>query len=282
MTLAIPDNAVHLSDRHFRNLAKLIEEQVGIKLPAAKRLMLEGRLNKRVRSLNYSDINEYVETLFEPGQLNDELMHLIDVVTTNKTDFFREPSHFEFMRSVAVPELMKARGRGDLKVWSSACSTGMEAYTTAMILDDMARSGSQLQFRILGTDISTAVLRLANTAIYTREMLAPVPPEFIKRYFLSSRDRTSDEVRVVPELRRRTNFMRMNLMDTSYPVDRDVDIIFCRNVLIYFERETQRKVVEQLCAHVRPGGYLMVGHSESMVHSLVPGLNQIEPTIFRI
>jgi len=214
--------------------------------------------------------------LFEPGQLNDELMHLIDVVTTNKTDFFREPSHFEFMRSVAVPELMKARGRGDLKVWSSACSTGMEAYTTAMILDDMARSGSQLQFRILGTDISTAVLRLANTAIYTREMLAPVPPEFIKRYFLSSRDRTSDEVRVVPELRRCTNFMRMNLMDTSYPVDRDVDIIFCRNVLIYFERETQRKVVEQLCAHVRPGGYLMVGHSESMVHSLVPGLNRAD------
>jgi chemotaxis protein methyltransferase CheR len=203
-------------------------------------------------------------------------------VTTNKTDFFREPAHFDFMRAVAVPELLKHRGRGELKVWSAACSTGMEAYTGAMVLDDMVRTGSRLQFRILGTDISTAVLKLARTAIYTRDVLAPVPGDLIKRYFLFARDRGSDQVRVVPELRRRANFMRMNLMDTSYPVDRDVDIIFCRNVLIYFERETQRKVVEQLCAHLRPGGYLMVGHSESMVHSVVPGLKQVQPTIFRI
>ena len=282
MTLAVPDNAIHLSDRHFRTIARLIEGQVGIKLPAGKRLMLEGRLHKRVRALNYSGLNEYVETLFEAGDLDEELTHLIDVVTTNKTDFFREPSHFDFMRTTAVPELLKGRGRSELKIWSAACSTGMEAYTIAMVLDDMARTGSRFQFRILGTDISTAVLRLARTAIYTREMLAPVPPDFVRRYFLMARDRTSDEVRVVPELRRQTNFMRMNLMDSNYPVDRDVDIIFCRNVLIYFERETQRKVVEQLCAHLRPGGYLMVGHSESMVHSVVPGLKQVQPTIFRI
>jgi len=282
MTLAVPDNAIHLSDRHFRTIARLIEGQVGIKLPAGKRLMLEGRLHKRVRALNYSGLNEYVETLFEAGDLDEELTHLIDVVTTNKTDFFREPSHFDFMRTTAVPELLKGRGRSELKIWSAACSTGMEAYTIAMVLDDMARTGSRFQFRILGTDISTAVLRLARTAIYTREMLAPVPPDFVRRYFLVARDRTSDEVRVVPELRRQTNFMRMNLMDSNYPVDRDVDIIFCRNVLIYFERETQRKVVEQLCAHLRPGGYLMVGHSESMVHSVVPGLKQVQPTIFRI
>ena len=282
MTLAMPDNAIHLSDRHFRTIARLIEGQVGIKLPAGKRLMLEGRLHKRVRALNYAGLNEYVETLFEAGDLDDELTHLIDVVTTNKTDFFREPSHFDFMRTTAVPELLKGRGRSELKIWSAACSTGMEAYTIAMVLDDMARTGSRFQFRILGTDISTAVLRLARTAIYTREMLAPVPPDFVRRYFLVARDRTSDEVRVVPELRRQTNFMRMNLMDSNYPVDRDVDIIFCRNVLIYFQREIQRKVVEQLCAHLRPGGYLMVGHSESMVHSVVPGLKQVQPTIFRI
>jgi chemotaxis protein methyltransferase CheR len=282
MTLAVPDSSIHLSDRHFRTIAKLIEGQVGIKLPAGKRLMLEGRLHKRVRALNYVGLNEYVETLFEAGRLEDELTHLIDAVTTNKTDFFREPSHFDFMRATAVPELLQNRGRGDLKVWSAACSTGMEAYTMAMVLDDMARTDRRLKFRILGTDISTTVLRLAKTAIYTRDVLAPVPPDFVKRYFLFARDRDSDEVRVVPELRRRANFMRMNLMDASYPVDRDVDIIFCRNVLIYFEKETQRKVVEQLCSHLRPGGYLMVGHSESMVHSVVPGLKQIQPTIFRI
>jgi chemotaxis protein methyltransferase CheR len=282
MTLAIPDHTIHLSDRHFRTIAKLIEGQVGIKLPAGKRLMLEGRLHKRVRALNYPGLNEYVETLFEAGQLDEELTHLIDVVTTNKTDFFREPSHFDFMREVAVPELLKPRGRGDLKVWSAASSSGMEAYTIAMVLDDMARVERRLQYRILGTDISTTMLRHARTGIYTRDVLEPVPPEFIKRYFLVARDHSSDQVRVVPELRRRVNFMRMNLMDASYPVDRDVDIIFCRNVLIYFERDTQRKVVEQLCAHLRPGGYLMVGHSESMVHSTVPGLKQVQPTIFRV
>ncbi|RZN13109.1 protein-glutamate O-methyltransferase [Bradyrhizobium sp. Leo121] len=275
---------VHLSDRQFRTIAELIEGQVGIKLPAGKRLMLEGRLHKRVRALNYPGLNEYVEHLFDNGLPDNELTHLIDVVTTNKTDFFREPAHFTFLKEIAVPALLKPRGRGShgLKIWSAACSTGMEAYTTAMVLDDMTRSGTRFQFRILGTDISTAVLRLAKAAIYTRDVIAPVPSEFVKRYFLSSKDRSSNEVRVVPELRRLTNFMRMNLMDSSYPVDRDVDIIFCRNVLIYFDRQTQRKVVDQLCSHLRPGGYLLVGHSESMIHNTVPTLKQVQPTVFRV
>ena len=284
MMPAAQSTAIHLSDRHFRTIAELIEGQVGIKLPQGKRLMLEGRLHKRVRALNFSDLNEYVENLFEPNHFDIELTHLIDVVTTNKTDFFREPQHFSFMRDVAIPALLKSQERksANLKVWSSASSTGMEAYTTAMVLDDMTRNGSRFQYRILGTDISTAVLRLAKTAIYTRDVVAPVPEQFVKRYFLSSRDRSRGEVRIVPELRRMVHFMRMNLMAASYPVDRDVDIIFCRNVLIYFERETQRKVVEQLCSHLRPGGYLLVGHSESMIHSAVPGLKQVQPTIFQV
>lgn len=282
MNVAMPANALHLSDRHFRSIAQLIEGQVGIKLPAGKRLMLEGRLHKRVRALNYSGVNEYVETLFEADRLDSELTHLIDAVTTNKTDFFREPAHFTFMREAAVPSLLKPHGRNELKIWSAASSAGMEAYTAAIVLDDMTRTGSRFAFRVLGTDISTAMLQLARAAIYPREAIAPVPPTLVKRYFLRSRDPSRDEVRVVPELRRLTHFMRMNLMDTNYPVDRDVDIIFCRNVLIYFERETQRKVVEQLCSHLRPGGYLMVGHSESMVHSVVPGLTQVQPTVFRV
>jgi chemotaxis protein methyltransferase CheR len=282
MTTASLSHPTQLSDRHFRSVSELIETQVGIKLPAAKRLMLEGRLHKRVRALNFADIGEYVDKLFAEGLPESELIHLIDVVTTNKTDFFREPSHFAFMKEIAVPALLNGAGRADLKIWSAASSMGMEAYTAAMVLDDMARGSRPFQFRILGTDISTAVLSLARRAIYTRDALAPVPAEFVKRYFLKSKDRDSGEVRVVPELRRMTNFMRMNLMDSRYPVDRDVDIIFCRNVLIYFDRETQRKVVEQLCSHLRPGGYLMVGHSESMIHSLVPGLKQVQPTIFRV
>jgi chemotaxis protein methyltransferase CheR len=244
--------------------------------------MLDGRLQKRVRALGYFDINEYVERLFDEDNFEAELVHLIDCITTNKTDFFREPSHFDFMREVAVPEILrKARGR-HLKIWSSACSSGMEAYTIAMVLDDMLRTGYAFQFRILGTDISSGVLRLAEAAIYTRDMIAPVPHDMAQRYFLSSKDRSRAEVRVVPELRRTAAFMRMNLMDQVYPVDRDVDIIFCRNVLIYFDKPTQHKVVERLCSHLRPGGYLIVGHSESMIHNASVKLKQVQPTIFRI
>jgi chemotaxis protein methyltransferase CheR len=284
MQPAVLESVSHLSERHFRSIAELVEAEVGIKLPATKRLMLEGRLLKRVRVLDCSDVNEYVERLFDKENFEVELIHLIDCVTTNKTDFFREPSHFNFMRDIAVPEILRRRGRGTrpLKIWSAACSTGMEAYTVAIVLDDMVMAGASFQFSVLGTDISTAVLKLAETGIYTSEMISPVPTELARRYFLSSRDPSRDEVRVVPKLRRSTNFMRMNLMDPNYPVDRDVDIIFCRNVLIYFDRPTQQKVVEQLCSHLRPGGYFIVGHSESMIHNDSIVLQQIQPTIFKV
>jgi chemotaxis protein methyltransferase CheR len=284
MQPAVLESVSHLSERHFRSIAELVEAEVGIKLPATKRLMLEGRLLKRVRVLDCSDVNEYVDRLFDKENFEVELIHLIDCVTTNKTDFFREPTHFDFMRDIAVPEILRRRGRGTrpLKIWSAACSTGMEAYTVAIVLDDMVMAGASFQFSVLGTDISTAVLKLAETGIYTAEMISPVPAELARRYFLSSRDPSRDEVRVVPKLRRSTNFMRMNLMDPNYPVDRDVDIIFCRNVLIYFDRPTQQKVVEQLCAHLRPGGYFIVGHSESMIHNDSIVLQQIQPTIFKV
>lgn len=275
--------AAHLSDRQFRSIAELIEGRVGIKLPPGKRLMLEGRLQKRVRALQFSSLNEYADNLFEGDQFETELVHLIDCVTTNKTDFFREPSHFDFIRNVALDELLGRNGRAArvLKVWSAACSTGMEAYTTAMVLDDASRTRRGMQFRILGTDISTSVLGVAKAGIYSREAIVPVPDAMAQRYFMTSRDDARAEVRVVPELRRLVNFMRMNLMDLTYPVDKDVDIIFCRNVLIYFDKDTQRKVVDRLCGHLRPGGYLLVGHSESMVHQGSNALRQVEPTVFQ-
>jgi chemotaxis protein methyltransferase CheR len=283
MQSAMVEVVSHLSERHFRSIADLIDEQIGIRLPEGKRLMLERRLQRRVRELDCFDTNEYVERLFDPEYFESELIHLIDCVTTNKTDFFREPAHFDFLRDKAVPEILrKSRGHRPIKIWSAACSSGMEAYTIAMVLDDMLRTGHNFQFRILGTDISTGVLRLAEDAIYTQEMIAPVPDDMANRYFLSSKHDSRTEVRVVPELRRSTSFMRMNLMDPVYPVDRDVDIIFCRNVLIYFDKPTQSKVVEQLCSHLRPGGYLIVGHSESMIHNDSIKLKQVQPTIFKI
>lgn len=277
------DTQDHLSDKHFAAIAGVIEGCVGIKLPLTKRTMVEGRLRKRVRALRLRDLTAYCNMLFKEDGLEAELVHLIDCVTTNKTDFFREPSHFEFLRDVAVPELAQIQGAKQLslKVWSSACSTGAEAYTIAMVLQDLVHSGRKLRFSILGTDISTEVLRDARAAIYPRDFVAPVPASMQQRYLMRSRNPREDVVRVAPELRRMVHFERLNLMDESYPFDRDVDVIFCRNVLIYFDRPTQQAVIDRLLSHLRPGGYLMLGHSESMAGSGVTGLTSIAPTIYQ-
>ena len=283
MTKGAPDTYDHLADKHFAAISKVIETRVGIKLPQTKRTMVEGRLRKRVRALGLSGLQAYGAHLFERGGLDDELIHLIDCVTTNKTDFFREPSHFEFLRDVAVPQITQRQGGRppQLKIWSAASSTGAEAYTAAMVLQDMVAAGKVARFSILGTDVSTEVLKDARSAIYSRAFVAPVPAAMQQRYLMRSKNPGEDVVRVAPELRRCVHFERLNLMDESYPFDRDVDVIFCRNVLIYFDRPTQAAVLSRLASHLRPGGYLMLGHSESMAGSGVDQLRAVVPTVYQ-
>lgn len=283
MTKPAPEPYDHLSDKHFSAIARVIETRVGIKLPQTKRTMVEGRLRKRVRALQLPGLTAYGIHLFDRGGLDDELVHLIDCVTTNKTDFFREPSHFEYMRDVAVPQLAQRQGGRppQLKIWSAASSTGAEAYTAAMVLQDLVNAGKVARFSILGTDISTEVVREARAAIYPRAFVAPVPMPMQQRYLMRSKDPKEDVVRVAPEIRRKVHFERLNLMDESYPFDRDVDIILCRNVLIYFDKPTQQAVIARLSAHLRPGGYLMLGHSESMAGSGVEQLHSVAPTIYQ-
>ncbi|WP_425290365.1 CheR family methyltransferase [Bosea lathyri] len=272
-----------LADRHFAGIAEVIERRVGIKLPQTKRTMVEGRLRKRVRALGLTGLGAYGAQLFDKGGLDSELVHLIDCVTTNKTDFFREPSHFEFLRDVAVPELARRQSPRplSLKVWSAASSSGAEAYTAAMVLQDMINAGKHLRFSILGTDISTEMLEQARKAVYPCDFVVPVPAPMQQRYLMRSRDPRKDVVRVSPELRRQVHFERLNLMDDNYPFDRDVDVIFCRNVLIYFDTPTQQRVLSRLISHLRPGGFLILGHSESMAGSALPSLRTIIPTIYQ-
>lgn len=272
-----------LSDRHFRSIADVLQSHTGIRLPAAKQIMVEGRLRKRVRSLGLAGLNDYASYLFERGKLGEELVHLIDCVTTNKTDFFREPAHFEFLRDTAVPALLAQRGRRAprLKVWSAAASIGAEAYTIAMVLQDMAEAGPRFTFSILGTDVSTDVLAQARSGVYPAEMTAAAPADLAQRFIMPARNPARREVRIAPELRRVTRFERLNLMDPHYPVDRDVDVIFCRNVLIYFDKATQKSVLDKLCGHLGRGGYLFVGHSESMAGGERLRLKQILPTVFQ-
>ena len=278
-----PDVMDHLNDRYYKAVVEVIEGRVGIKLPPAKQTMVEGRLRKRVRALGLSDVNDYARHIFDRGHLEEELAHLIDCVTTNKTDFFREPSHFDFLRDVAIPSLLKihATRKANLKVWSAACSNGAEAYTIAMVLHDMVQTSKDFRFSILGTDISTDILREATAAIYPTAFFEPVPPALRQRYVMVSRDAGRAVARVAPELRATTRFERLNLMDPHYPLDQDVDIIFCRNVLIYFDKPTQKAVVERLISHLRPGGYLLLGHSESMAGAGVGGIAQVVPTVFQ-
>ena len=270
-----------LSDRQFRTIAELIERQVGILLPPAKRTMVEGRLRKRVRALGLASLDEYGTYLFEQGGLDEEVVSLIDCVTTNKTDFFREPSHFDFLCKAAVPDLLDRGAGRPLKVWSAACSIGAEAFTTAMVLQDQIRAGARFSFSILGTDISTDVLDQAEAAIYPQVMMEPVPEPYRQRYVMTSRDPSRGVVRIVPELRRLVQFHRLNLMDPVYPLDRSLDVIFCRNVLIYFDKPTQKSVIKRLASHLRTGGYLILGHSESMTGAEDLGLIPVLPSIFQ-
>lgn len=277
-------DADHLSHRDYGRISQLIGDETGIKLPPAKRLMIEGRLRKRVRALGLRGLDDYSHFLFQRGGLAAERVHLIDAVTTNKTDFFREPEHFNLLERKLVPDLLELRN-GErqplIKVWSAASSTGAEAYTTAMVLADLAAQRRDFRFAILGTDISTSVLKQAERAVYPTEFVAPVPPEKNGRYLMHARKQgLRPEVRIVPELRRLVQFARLNLMDASYPFDRDVDVIFLRNVLIYFDKADQEKVILRLIGHLRSGGYLILGHSESMIGTAVT-MRQVAPAVFQ-
>jgi len=273
----------HLDPRDFERIAALIGKEVGIKLPPAKRLMVEGRLRRRLRHLQLDGFAAYSDFLFRQGGLERELPFLINAVTTNKTDFFREPEHFECMEKTLVPSLVSARSDRAplLKVWSAASSTGAEAYTIAMVLADLAAARRDFRFAVLGTDISTDVIDTGRRAIYPAELVAPVPPGMQSRYLMHARrPGARPEVRIVPELRRQVRFERLNLMDDSYPYDRDVDIIFLRNVLIYFDKQDQANVIRRLIGHLRPGGYLLLGHSESMIGTSIT-MRQIAPAVFQ-
>ena len=269
-----------LSDKDFRRLAELIHSYSGIKMPAGKRTMLEGRLRRRVRATGAASLADYCRSLFEEDGLAAELVDLIDAVTTNKTEFFREPTHFDFLRERGLAMLIRPE-RKTLKAWSAACSIGAEPYTLAMVIEEYLREArSRASYSVLCTDLCTEVLEEAVAGIYPTAMIEPVPMDLRKRYLMRARDQHRGVVRITPALRSRLMFSRLNLMDDAYPVDDDMDMIFCRNILIYFDKPTQSKVLSRLCSHLRPGGMLFLGHSESVVGIDLP-VKQIASTIFQ-
>jgi chemotaxis protein methyltransferase CheR len=272
--------SARMSDKDFKRLSQFITEHAGIKLPDVKKVMLQSRLQKRLRELNMDNYKEYVDFVFSEEGLQNEIIHMLDVVSTNKTDFFREPVHFEFLEKNVVPEYARQFPLSrQMKIWSAGCSSGEEVYTIAITLEESKEKYPGLNYRILGTDISTDILQRAINAVYKEEKVETVPDKLKKKYLLRSKDRKLKKVRVISDLRNKASFKRLNFMDTTYNIAEEFDVIFCRNVLIYFNRDTQEKVINRLCTKLHKGGYFFIGHSESIMGMDVP-LKQIKPTIF--
>lgn len=278
MEHSINFNNIPLKEKEFEKLSAFIFSNYGIKMPLAKKIMLQSRLQKRLRHLAIESFEKYIDYVFsEKG--SEEIIHMMDVVSTNKTDFFREPTHFEFLTDVILPELFE-RKQSSIKIWSAGSSSGEEAYTIAMVIEEYLASHSRINYEIYGADISTDMLQKAINGVYKMEKVFNIPEIYKKRYLLKSKDPQQKLVRVKPNLRSKVHFFRLNLMDAVYKAPNDFDVVFCRNTLIYFERDTQERVINKLCTHLKPGGYFILGHSESITNMNVP-LKNIKPTIFR-
>jgi chemotaxis protein methyltransferase CheR len=258
-----------ISDKDFERLCALILSRSGIRISIGKKILLEGRMARRMKACGIANYRDYCDYVFSSNGMAAELTPMLDAITTNKTDFFREPWHFEFLQTTAIPFLKKLHGAGisrKFHAWSSACSSGEEPYTLAMVLEDVRLEDARFQFEILATDISTKVLAHARAAAYSLDRIDPIPMAARKKYLLKSKDRRAALVKISPELREKIFFKRFNLMDENYLPPGSVDVIFCRNVIIYFDRETQQKVINRLCQCLVPGGYLFMGHSETLTN----------------
>ena len=270
-----------MTDETFLRFSQFIQNELGIKMPPAKKTMLQARLQKRLWKLDIDSFHTYYEYVFSPEGRENELPHMIDVVTTNKTDFFREPNHFDFLVERVLPELLNNQGpEKRVTLWCAGCSTGAEPYSLAMVLRNYAEQIQDFQFFILGTDISTRVLEKAKLGIYDEETVEPVPAEFRKKYLLKSKEKDKALVRLVPEIRSNVRFRRLNLIKNDFGLRETMDIIFCRNVIIYFNRETQEQVINRLYHHLAPGGYLFTGHSETLNGLSVP-LKAVAHTVYQ-
>lgn len=260
----------------FEQFRTLVYKESGISLSETKQSLLVARLSKRLRDLKLATFEEYYEAVTgDPSQ--DEFTRMLDLISTNKTDFFREPKHFDFLRETVLPQLKDSRR---IRIWSSACSSGEEPYTIAMTLFDAVPDPAQWDMKILASDISTRVLAKAASGLYDEDRLADVPSNVTARHFLRGRGASAGRVKVKPHLAELIRFRRLNLMDDHFPIKTPLDVIFCRNVMIYFDRPTQEILVGKFFRYLKPGGYLFIGHSESL-QWVTHSFKHIAPTIYR-
>jgi chemotaxis protein methyltransferase CheR len=266
-----------LGEKDFSFIRKRVYEECGINLHEGKKELVRSRLSKRLRSLGLENFKNY-KTYLENNP--EESVKLLNAISTNLTSFFREKKHFDFLSEKGILTLLsKKKDKRFLRCWSAGCSTGEEPYSLACTLDLKSGEYGGFDFRITATDISTDVLQKAQSGIYEISRVSGLDISILKKYFQKGTGPKKGFVRVNKQLRNKTDFLRFNLM-SSYNFDFDYDIIFCRNVMIYFEKKIQSEVINKFYKILNPGGYLFVGHSESLMN-IEHKFKYVEPTIYQ-
>ena len=262
-----------ITDQEFTLFQRLIYKIAGISLSDAKKVLLVGRLGRRLKAYELGTFTQYYRMLAS-GEYPDEVQTMVNLLTTNETYFFREPRHFDFLRDEII---RKRRSTATFRVWSAASSSGEEVYTLAMVL---AENLPNTPWEIVGSDISTQVLAKAATGHYSLARTEGIPPGYLAKYCLKGVRSHADTFLIAPELRKKTSFYQINLTN---PVDADIgdfDVIFLRNVMIYFDPQTKAKVVHNLLPRLKPGGHLIIGHSETL-NGITDRVVTVVPTIYR-
>jgi len=275
-TAAPSREIIKLNDQEFQTLTEFLRRDYGINL-SKKRTLIEGRMNQYLQRNGYSSYSSYLQMLFH-DQTGNEISNILNVLTTNYSYFMREWSHFDFYRKTILPELKAAVSDRDLRVWSAGCSTGQEPYTLAMLTDDFfGKESASWDKRILATDISEKVLSAARAGVYGSDEIEDIPPVWKQLYF-SPLD--GNKVQVKEELRREIIFRKFNLMEKEFPFRKKFHVIFCRNVMIYFDAPAKTGLISRFSDALADGGYLIVGHSES-IDRAAAGLSYVIPSVYR-
>lgn len=272
--MSVVDADLVLTDRDMQRIATLVYERSGITLHDGKRPLVVARLQKRLRALSLDTFSAYL-TFLEQDKSGDELVLLLDSIATNHTYFFREEQHFKLLAERVVPEMRK--NRRPLEMWCAASSTGEEPYTLGMTLSDLE---PPMDFRMVASDISTKALKAASAGVYKMSAVEKLPIDKLRKYFEKGMGESAGFARVRKELRSKIQFRHINLLEVP-PFDTKFDVIFCRNVMIYFDRAVQQRVVSALERNLRPGGYLFISHSESL-NGITHGLRWIAPAAYKL
>jgi len=271
-----------ISHEEFLAFQKLIQDSSGIYLSSAKKALLVGRLNRRIRQLGLGNFRSYYRYVRDNP---DELGQMLTQISTNETHFFREPRHFEFLRNSVFPRWLWQADHGErprqIRVWSTACSSGEEPYSIAMLLMEKFPPLSGWEWTVMATDISLRMLDKARSALWPIEKAAEIPEKYLKAFMLKGTDRQMGSMKAGPELRARLFFQYLNLNDKTYPLTGRFDLIFCRNVLIYFGAQTKAQVIDKISDYLSPAGLLFLGHAEGLC-GVSSRLTSVVPTVYTL